>query len=121
MDSAAAFSLSQNDWLLIALSWSAQRDLREYLEMWGYIYSDDTLDHVAGLNLPALDPAYYAIGSTGHCFGFDHDELPIDGHTSWPSSTAFSKVAAFTPDYLRFAGHEHDEMCSFGEPLSTSN
>ena len=121
MDRTTAFSLSQNDWLLIALSWSAQRDLREYLEMWGYIYSDDTLDHVAGLNLPALDPAYYAIGSTGHCFGFDHDELPIDGHTSWPSSTAFSKVAAFTPDYLRFAGHEHDEMCSFGEPLSTSN
>ncbi|MEM7638369.1 MAG: ImpA family metalloprotease [Pseudomonadota bacterium] len=117
MDRATAFSLSQNDWLLIALSWSAQRDLRDYLDMWGYIYSDDALEHVASMNLPALEPAYYAMGNTGHCYGFDHEELPIDGRTSWSSSLASTKVAAFTPSYLQFGGHEHDEMCSFGEPL----
>ena len=117
MNRATAFSLSQNDWLLIALSWSAQRDLRDYLDMWGYVYSDEAMDHVASMNLPALRPAYYAMGNTGHCYGFDYEELPIDGRTSWPTSSASAKVAAFTPDYLRFGEHEHDEMCSFGEPL----
>ncbi|MEM6555026.1 MAG: ImpA family metalloprotease [Pseudomonadota bacterium] len=117
MDRTTAFSLSQNDWLLIALSWSAQRDLREYLDMWGYVYSDDALDHVASMNLPALNPAFYGISSRGHCLGLDYNELPIDGRTGWSSNSASSKVASFTPDYLEFATHEHDEMCSFGEPL----
>lgn len=114
MDRETAFSLSQNDWLLIALSWSAQRDLREYLDMWGYIYSDTALDQVARMNFPSLRPAYYAIGSTDHCFGLKHDELPIDGRTSWKTNALSAKASAFTPDYLQFAEHEHDAFCSLG-------
>lgn len=117
MDRETAFSLSQNDWLLIALSWSAQRDLRAYLDMWGYIYSDDALAHVASLGLPRLQPAYYGIDSRGHCFGLTHNELPIDGRTAFSTSSASAKVAAFTPDYFTFSQHEHGEMCSLGDHI----
>lgn len=116
IDLDTANSLSQNDWLLIALSWSAQRDLRAYLEMWGYSYSDMALDHVASLGLPSLSPAYYAIGNHQHCFGLDHPEIPIDGVTEWSVESAASeaiasKSFAFTPDYLRF---DHDDVCTLG-------
>lgn len=121
MSRETAFSLSQNDWLLIALSWSAQRDLRDYLDMWGYVYTDTALDQVARLNLPSLQPAYYAIGTREHCFGFDFPELPIDGQTSWPSGSSLSKVAAFTPDYVQFSSHEHDSFCSLGDQLDPTN
>lgn len=121
MDRQTAFSLSQNDWLLIALSWSAQRDLRDYLDMWGYIYSEDALDHVASLGLPRLSPAYYGIDSRGHCFGLTHNELPIDGRTSFSTSSASAKIAAFTPAYLKFSEHTHSEMCSLGDHVDGPN
>lgn len=121
MDRATAFSLSQNDWLLITLSWASQRDLRAYLDMWGYIYSDETLDHVASLGLPQLRPAYYGISSRGHCFGLTHNELPIDGRTNFSTSSASAKVAAFTPDYFTFAEHEHTEMCALGDEIEDLN
>ncbi len=121
MDRATAFSLSQNDWLLIALSWASQRDLRAYLDMWGYIYSDEALDHVASLGLPQLRPAYYGISTRGHCFGLTHNELPIDGRTNFSTSLASEKVAAFTPDYFAFAGHEHTEMCALGDEIEDLN
>lgn len=112
MDRATAYSLSQNDWLLIALSWAAQRDLISYLDMWGYEYSAAARAHVASLGLPRLSPAYYAIGTRDHCFGLDHPELPINGTTKWPASAKSSKVASFTPDYLSF---EHDDFCAIGD------
>lgn len=122
IDLETANSLSQNDWLLIALSWSAQRDLRAYLEMWGYSYSDVALDHVASLGLPSLSPAYYAIGNNQHCFGLDHPEIPMDGVTEWSAETAASeaiasKSFAFTPDYLRF---DHDDTCTLGSHDNTT-
>lgn len=118
-----ANSLSQNDWLLIAMSWSAQRDLRAYLEMWGYSYSDMALDHVAGLGLASLSPAYYAIDNNQHCFGLDHPEIPMDGVTEWSaeirvSKTVASKSAGFTPDYLRF---DHDDTCTLGRHETTTS
>ena len=129
IDLDTANSLSQNDWLLIALSWSAQRDLRAYLEMWGYSYSEMVLDHVASLGLPSLSPAYYAIGNNQHCFGLNHPEIPMDGVTEWSAKVAVSdafasKSGGFTPDYLRF---DHDDICALGshdnatpQPLSSS-
>ncbi|MEO1188603.1 MAG: hypothetical protein AAFW60_05990 [Pseudomonadota bacterium] len=121
MDRATAFSLSQNDWLLIALSWASQRDLRAYLDMWGYIYSDEALDHVASLGLPQLRPAYYGISTRGHCFGLTHNELPIDGRTNFSTSSASAKIAAFTPAYFTFTEHEHTEMCALGDEIEDLN
>lgn len=116
-DRDAAFSLSQNDWLLIALSWSEQRDLRSYLEMWGYTYSEMALNHVASLGLPSLSPAYYAIGTDQHCRGLDHPELPIDGVTSWSSKALANKPSAFTSDYLRF---DHGGTCTLEAHTNSS-
>ncbi|MEM7459312.1 MAG: hypothetical protein AAF331_07595, partial [Pseudomonadota bacterium] len=61
-----------------------QRDLTTYYEMWGYGVSDAAKSHIATLNLPSLNPAFYAIPPTGHCTSLDYDELPIDGVSTWP-------------------------------------
>ncbi|MEL6858330.1 MAG: ImpA family metalloprotease [Pseudomonadota bacterium] len=108
MSYEAAQALSQNDWLLIAMSWAAQRDLTDYLEMWGYAYSSAALQHLTGLNLPRLEPAYYAIPTSGACFGLEYNELPLDGASDWPLGT-------FKPQPLAFASydfmHTHTDQC----------
>lgn len=73
------------DKLLVRLSCASRYDLTAYLEMWGYEFGSIARDQVEKLNLPELEPTYYAIPPTGHCMGLDHPELPIDGVTTWPN------------------------------------
>jgi len=73
------------DKLLVRLSCAARYDLTSYLEMWGYEFGSIARDQVEKLELPELEPTYYAIPPTGHCTGLDHPELPIDGVTTWPN------------------------------------
>jgi len=75
----------RHDKLLVRLSCAARYDLTAYLEMWGYEFGDLALSQVEKLNLPELEPVFYAIPPTGHCTGLDHRELPIDGVTPWPN------------------------------------
>gem|GEM_PF-3600523 len=80
-----ARQLKRNDWLLVTLSCAARYNLTAYLDIWGYDFGQSMRDHVASLELPELEPVFYAIPPTGHCTGLDHPELPIDGVTTWPN------------------------------------
>lgn len=67
-----ANQLSLSDRWLIDLSWSAQRDLTPYLEMWGLTPSDRVREIVANYGFDPIQPLYYALDDTGHCEGLDH-------------------------------------------------
>ncbi|MEO1188626.1 MAG: hypothetical protein AAFW60_06105, partial [Pseudomonadota bacterium] len=74
-----------DDWMLIALSWSTERDLTEYLtQLWGLETTEFGRDIVAGYGFAPVSPVYYALSPTAHCTDLSVDALPIDGTTVWP-------------------------------------
>ncbi len=76
--------LSNNDWLLIALSHVTGRDLRDYLNMWGLTHTVTAANHVMAMNLPVLPVAIHTLEANEYCLGLDHPSLPVDGLQAWP-------------------------------------
>ncbi|MEM9573007.1 MAG: ImpA family metalloprotease [Pseudomonadota bacterium] len=84
LDHATFRDWQNDDRRVVLLSWAAQRDLTAHFEMWGYEVTEVADAHMSSLNLPPLEPAFYAIPETGHCTSLTHAELPIDGVSTWP-------------------------------------
>jgi hypothetical protein len=77
-----AQSLSNNDWNLIALSHALNRNLSDYLELWGFELSDTAKAAVSDkVDFPT---DFYVAGSQAHCTGFPTEKLPVDGDQVWP-------------------------------------
>ena len=83
-----ADALTQNDWLLIAVSYATQLDHRDYFDMWALPYSDAAASQVSALALPANTRKYYISSDTGYCKGegFDGNSVVVDGVESWPAA-----------------------------------
>ncbi|EGR0148450.1 hypothetical protein FRN29_21745 [Vibrio alginolyticus] len=80
-----ANSISNNDWLLIALSYISQRDMTSYLDMWGFSFTEKAKQQVVALNLPPMPLTYFASSNTGYCLNeFAQTPITIDGQTVWP-------------------------------------
>lgn len=80
-----ANSINNNDWLLIALSIITERDMRDYLDMWGFSFSDKAKSEVITKSLQAMPLTYFASSGTGYCVDeFAETEIPVDGATIWP-------------------------------------
>ncbi|PAV27085.1 hypothetical protein CF392_02840 [Tamilnaduibacter salinus] len=80
-----ASAISRENWLLIALSVVTERDMRDYLQMWGFKFSPKALNQVASLGLQAMPRTYIASGSEAYCKGFDNKQaVPVDGASPWP-------------------------------------
>lgn len=80
-----ANSLSNNDWLLIALSYVAERDMTDYLDMWGFAFSDKATSQVVALNLPPMPLTYFASSNQGYCLDeFAQKPVSVDGQSAWP-------------------------------------
>ncbi|MCZ4388250.1 ImpA family metalloprotease [Vibrio alginolyticus] len=80
-----ANSISNNDWLLIALSYISQRDMTNYLDMWGFSFTEKAKQQVVALNLPPMPLTYFASSNTGYCLNeFAQTPITIDGQTVWP-------------------------------------
>lgn len=84
---AQADLVDNNDWLLIALSYVLDRDLRDYLSMWGIPYSATADEQVASLGFTSLPRQYYVGSADGFCYGLDKPSLPVDGLQVWPAET----------------------------------
>ena len=85
---AEARALSNNDWLLIALSHLLERDMSDYIQLWGYELTEAAKTHVAAWNYPMMPTDYYVAASTQHCQSFDGlTKLPVDGKQSWPTTS----------------------------------
>lgn len=80
-----ANAISNNDWLLIAFSVITNRDMRQYLDMWGFQFSDKAISEVSAKSLPPMPLSYFASNPGGYCLDeFATNEVAIDGSSSWP-------------------------------------
>ncbi|MGX1925298.1 ImpA family metalloprotease [Vibrio sp. NH-7] len=80
-----ANAISNNDWLLIAFSTITSRDMRQYLDMWGFSFSDKAKQEVIAKSLQSMPLSYFATSGTGYCRDeFAKTEIPVDGTTVWP-------------------------------------
>ncbi len=80
-----ARNLGKNDWLLIALSRVSERDLREYLTMWGLSFTDLGKTQVAAMNLTTMPKRFFASSAKGYCTtDFARYPVDIDGTSAWP-------------------------------------
>lgn len=80
-----ANTISNDDWLLIAFSIITERDMRDYLDMWGFSFSDKAKSEVSAKSLSPMPLSYFASSNTGYCLDeFAQRETPVDGATSWP-------------------------------------
>ena len=52
-------SISNNDWMLIALSFSSSADFRDYLDMWGLSYSQKASSQVDSFNFDKVAKKYF--------------------------------------------------------------
>jgi len=77
-----ARALSNNDWNLIALSHALNRNMTNYLEVWGFELTDAAKAAVADKDMFPTD--FYIAGPQDHCLGFPTEKLPVDGKQSWP-------------------------------------
>jgi len=81
-----AGSISNNDWLTIALSYVTQRDMRDYFTMWAIPYTEKADSQVASFSYPSMPRTFFASGNNAFCETLDHTPISIDGVSSWPGS-----------------------------------
>ncbi|WP_261882854.1 ImpA family metalloprotease [Vibrio pelagius] len=80
-----ANQITNDDWLLIALSYVNERDMRNYLDMWGFNFTDKAKSQVAALSLTPMPLTYFASSSRGYCVDeFAKAPISVDGVTAWP-------------------------------------
>jgi len=74
---AEAKALSNNDWLVIAISTVIERDYRELLTMWGLDYSAAASSQVASFAYAAITPTFYDTSGSDYCLGLDKTPVMI--------------------------------------------
>ena len=81
---AEAHAMSNNDWMNIATSVALQKDMREFLAMWGLPASQAANDQVAALSLPAMNKVFYAADGADFCKGLDKTPVAVSASMAWP-------------------------------------
>ena len=76
--------LPRNDFLLIAMSYSAGLDYRELYQMWGLVTSEAAKNQVGLFNYPVVDRQVYVYAPGSFCFGLNLPSVPVDGAQNWP-------------------------------------
>ena len=72
-----AASLSNDDWLLIAMSYVLQMNMTDYLSVWGISFSSAAKTFVGSQGYPDAPLLYYAMSSLDHCTGLDRPSEPL--------------------------------------------
>ena len=77
-------TITQNDWLAIALSKSMERDLVDYLQMWGIQISAKAISQIKSMSLPVASRMFFGANDSDYCTEFQPKTLPLDGSSVWP-------------------------------------
>ncbi|QYK13828.1 ImpA family metalloprotease [Shewanella rhizosphaerae] len=83
-DLASAKALSNNDFLMIAMSFSTGLDYRDFYQMWGLATSDAAKAQVASFAYPAVPKSIYVYAPGDYCYGLDLQAVAVDGEQAWP-------------------------------------
>ena len=75
--------MDYNDWYLIALSYSVERDFRDYLAMWAISFSDKAMQQVESLEYQKLTVQYFKSKRKAYCKGLDQPVIALDGQQVW--------------------------------------
>lgn len=80
-----AKAISNNDWLVVALSYAAGVDYRDYIRMWGQTFTAKADAQVAGFGYVAVARQFFVTSPQGYCKGggFNGQKLPVDGSSGW--------------------------------------
>ncbi|MFT7518624.1 MAG: hypothetical protein ACI9MC_000756 [Kiritimatiellia bacterium] len=78
-----ARSLSNNDFLLIAMSYVIERDFQDWFDMWGLQTTAAARAQVLGWELDAVARVYYASSADGYCYSLDQLEIAVHGDAEW--------------------------------------
>ncbi|MFC3681000.1 ImpA family metalloprotease [Bacterioplanoides pacificum] len=78
--------ISRNDWLLISLSEITQLDLVNWFNLYGFSTNQKARDQVASKDYDSLGDVFYSADGSDFCRTLQHQELPLDGNSSWPDS-----------------------------------
>lgn len=91
---AEAEAISNDDWMLIAVSQATGLDYRDYLRMWGITVSSKAAEQVAGRGFAAAPRAFFISSPAGYCKGegFDGNKLPVDGAQVWTLAAKKSRL-----------------------------
>jgi hypothetical protein len=81
-----AADLSNNDWMNIVTSVALQKDMREFLAMWGLPAGQTASDQVAALSLPAMQNVFYAADGADFCKGLDKTPVAVSAAMVWPEA-----------------------------------
>ena len=80
-------AIGNNDWLVVAYSYTAEVDFRDYFDMMGISYSQKARNQIASFGFDVAPKALFVSTPKGYCsedkYGrlFDRPSLPIDGTT----------------------------------------
>jgi len=82
--------IHNNDWLIVAYSYAAEVDYRDYFDMMGIPYSQKAREQIASFHFDPVPKALFVSTDVGYCvedeygYMFDKPTLEIDGSTSYP-------------------------------------
>ncbi|WP_169327318.1 ImpA family metalloprotease [Pseudoalteromonas sp. NEC-BIFX-2020_015] len=83
---AEAKLITNNDWLLIALSEVTSLNLSNYFTLWGMATSAKAQQQVNSKNYPVLGDVYFAASEKGYCSSLNHTQVEVDGAQIWPNN-----------------------------------
>ena len=90
MSWADAKTLSNNDFMAIAMSYVTGMDVRDYMAMWGFRISDVANTQIASFGLPVAERVFFALKDSQWAEGAlskkvaTYIKIPINGTTAWP-------------------------------------
>ncbi|WP_299801875.1 ImpA family metalloprotease [uncultured Shewanella sp.] len=80
----AAKSITNNDFLMVAMSFSTKLDYRQMYQMWGLATTPLAKEQVAGFNFTVIDSKVYVYNPGDYCLSLDLQEVAVDGLQAWP-------------------------------------
>ena len=80
----SAKSISNNDFLMVAMSFSTKLDYRELYQMWGLATTQLAKEQVACFNFTVIDRKVYVYNPGDYCLGLDLQGVAVDGVSPWP-------------------------------------
>lgn len=72
-----AKTLPNNDWLAIALTIVIERNMTDYLNMWGISIGQSAIDEINSYDYPAMPTRFFQSNGTNYCRSFDRTAVDI--------------------------------------------
>ncbi|WOT04500.1 ImpA family metalloprotease [Shewanella youngdeokensis] len=80
----AAQAITNNDFLMIAMSYSTGLDYSDVYQMWGLATTQAAKDQVMLFAYPMIAKQVYVYAPGDYCFSLDLPAVPVDGQQAWP-------------------------------------